>query len=84
MVATAESRALFDRARHVARLVGIPDLGEGATGGASDANLVADLGVPTLDGFGPEGDGAHADHEHVLIESMPPRAALLAGMLADT
>ena len=84
MVATAESRALFDRARQVARLVGIRDLGEGATGGASDANLVADLGVPTLDGFGPEGDGAHADHEHVLIESMPPRAALLAGMLADT
>lgn len=83
MEATPESRALFERARYVAALVGIPDLGEGGTGGASDANLVAALGVPTLDGFGPEGDGAHADHEHVLIDSMPSRSALIAGLLAD-
>jgi glutamate carboxypeptidase len=45
---------------------------------------VAALGVPTIDGFGPEGDGAHADHEHVLIDSMPRRSALIAGLLADS
>lgn len=83
MEPTEASRRLFARAHAIAVDAGIPDLGEGSTGGASDANLVAAMGVPTLDGFGPEGGGAHADDEHVRLESMPRRAALIAGLLAE-
>jgi len=83
MEATAESTALFDRARRIAAVIGMPDLRSGSTGGVSDGNLVAALGVPTLDGLGPEGGGAHADTEHVVVESLPRRAALLAGLLAE-
>ncbi|MEQ4205433.1 M20 family metallopeptidase [Actinopolymorpha sp. B17G11] len=83
MESTPASRQLFAHARAIAAGMGVGDLGEGSTGGASDANLVAAMGVPTLDGLGPEGGGAHADHEHVLIESMPRRAALIAGLLAE-
>ena len=54
---------------------------EGSTGGGSDGNFSAALGVPTLDGLGAVGDGAHALHEHVEIETMVPRAALIAGIL---
>lgn len=82
MERTAASAALFAVAQRIAAELGSPQLQEGATGGASDANLVAALGVPTLDGLGPEGGGAHADDEHVLVDSMPRRAALLAGLLA--
>lgn len=81
MEPTPASRELFAKAQAVAAAVGMAELGEGATGGASDANLISALGIPTLDGLGPEGAGAHADHEHVLIESMPRRTALLAGLL---
>jgi glutamate carboxypeptidase len=77
------SGELFARARVIAASAGIADLTDGATGGGSDANLVAARGVPTLDGLGPEGDGAHADHEHVVLASMPARAALIAGLLAE-
>ena len=59
------------------------DLQEGSTGGGSDGNFTAALGVPTLDGLGPEGEGAHAAHEHVDTESFPRRAALVAGLLAS-
>jgi glutamate carboxypeptidase len=58
------------------------DLKEAATGGGSDGNFTAALGVPTLDGLGAVGDGAHAFHEHVVIEELPRRAALLASLLA--
>ena len=54
---------------------------KGLTGGGSDGNLTAALGVPTLDGLGAEGGGAHARDEHVLVESLPFRAALLAGLI---
>ena len=54
---------------------------ETGTGGGSDGNFTAALGVPTLDGLGVEGDGGHALHEHVIIRSLPERAALLAGLL---
>jgi glutamate carboxypeptidase len=74
---------LFERARAIAAGAGIADLQEGGTGGGSDGNFTAALGVPTLDGLGPEGDGAHAAHEHFLVESLPRRAALLAGLLAE-
>ncbi len=57
------------------------DLPEGAAGGGSDGNIVAGLGVPALDGLGPMGDGAHAEHEHVVLADLPRRAALLARML---
>jgi len=56
---------------------------EGSSGGASDGNTVAALGIPLLDGLGPAGDGLHALHEHVVINSMPRRATLLAGMIKD-
>jgi glutamate carboxypeptidase len=77
---TAAVAALFATARSVAAELGF-ELGEGGTGGASDGNFTAAAGVPTLDGLGPEGDGAHANHEHVLVDRLAPRAALLAGLL---
>jgi len=72
---------LYQRARALAAELGF-DLGEAATGGASDGNFTSALGVPTLDGMGAVGDGAHASHESVLIEHLASRTALLAGMLA--
>jgi glutamate carboxypeptidase len=72
--------ALYEVARSVAADLGFT-LAEGGTGGASDGNFTAALGVPTLDGLGAEGDGAHATTEHILIDSLPRRAALLAGIL---
>jgi glutamate carboxypeptidase len=75
--------ALFARARAIASAMGVSDLAEGSTGGASDGNLVAAQGVPTLDGLGPHGGGAHARDEHVWVPTMPHRAALLAGLIVD-
>jgi glutamate carboxypeptidase len=72
--------ALFGQARRIGRALGL-DLGEGSTGGGSDGNFTAALGVPTLDGLGALGDGAHAAHEHIRIDSLPERAALLALLL---
>ena len=72
---------LYNQARNVARELGV-DLQEGATGGGSDGNFTAALGVPTLDGLGAVGDGAHALHEHVEIEPLADRAALVAGLIA--
>jgi glutamate carboxypeptidase len=71
---------LYGHAREVARELGV-DLEEGGTGGGSDGNFTAALGVPTLDGLGAVGDGAHALHEHVDVDALPVRAALLAGLL---
>lgn len=71
---------LYQQARAVAAELG-RELKEGATGGGSDGNFTAALGVPTLDGLGPEGDGAHALHEHVLLDDLPWRAAFLAGLI---
>jgi len=71
---------LYGQAREVAAALG-RELGEGAAGGGSDGNFTAALGVPTLDGLGPRGDGAHAAHEHVIIEDLVWRAALLAGLV---
>lgn len=75
------SAALFTRAQEVARGLGLPELSECAVGGASDGNLTAAAGVPTLDGLGAVGDGAHADHEWVSISGMEQRSRLLAGLL---
>jgi glutamate carboxypeptidase len=71
---------LYDQARAVAMELGL-DLAEGSTGGGSDGNFTAALGVPTLDGLGAVGDGAHALHEHVEIASLADRAALVAGLM---
>jgi glutamate carboxypeptidase len=73
---------LFERARAIAAGMGV-ELGEGSTGGGSDGNFTAALGLGTLDGLGPEGQGAHADDEQVIVESLPRRAALIAGLLAE-
>jgi glutamate carboxypeptidase len=54
---------------------------EAGSGGGSDGNFTAALGIPTLDGLGVVGDGGHAEHEHVVLASMPERAALLAAMI---
>jgi glutamate carboxypeptidase len=82
MERSAAMAALFEQARRNAAAMGV-DLREGSTGGGSDGNFTAAIGVPTLDGLGPEGEGAHAAHEHVDTESFPRRVALLAGLLID-
>ena len=74
--------ALFKRARGIAAELGF-DLQEASTGGGSDGNFTAALGIPTLDGMGAVGDGAHAAHESVVIEHLVPRTALLAAMIAS-
>jgi len=71
---------LFERARVVGRSFGW-ELTEGSTGGGSDGNFTAALGLPTLDGLGAIGAGAHAAHEQVSLGSLPDRAALLAALL---
>jgi glutamate carboxypeptidase len=79
---TAAVARLYDQAKSVARELG-QELNEGGTGGGSDGNFTAALGVPTLDGFGAVGDGAHALHEHVLVDALCDRAALIAGLIAS-
>jgi glutamate carboxypeptidase len=74
--------ALFARAKSLAKQMNL-SLGECTVGGGSDGNFTGALGIPTLDGLGAVGDGAHSDHEYVLINTMPVRAALLAALLAN-
>ena len=80
MERTSDTVRLFEIARRIAAQIGI-DLKEGSTGGASDGNLTSALGIPTLDGLGAVGDGAHAVNEWVDVESLPARAALVAGLI---
>jgi glutamate carboxypeptidase len=80
MERTADTDRLFESARTIAARMGI-DLKQGSTGGASDGNFTAALGIPTLDGLGPIGDGAHALDEWVDTESLPQRAALIAELI---
>ena len=77
----AATAALLGQARGLAKEIGWA-LEETAVGGGSDGNFTAALGIPTLDGLGGVGDGAHAAHEHVVIEELPRRAALIAGLLS--
>ena len=76
---TAASESLYARARRLAGELGF-ELGAARVGGASDGNFTAAAGVPTLDGLGPRGDGAHSRDEHVLLDDLPRRAALVAGL----
>jgi len=78
---TSDVRRLFRRARSLMHAGGLK-LEEASTGGGSDGNFTSALGVPTLDGLGAVGDGAHSAREHVMIRALPERAALLAGLLA--
>ena len=79
---TAAVAGLYDKAAAIARDLGWR-LGEAAVGGGSDGNFTAGLGIPTLDGLGGVGDGAHATHEHILIPELPRRVALLAGLIEN-
>jgi glutamate carboxypeptidase len=78
---TASSAALFQLASRLAGDLGLGELKETAVGGASDGNFTAGVGVPTLDGLGAVGDGAHADHEYVIVEEIPRRTALLTALV---
>jgi len=74
------SVALCEKARALAKEMGVT-LGEAYVGGGSDGNFTAALGVPTLDGLGAVGEGAHSPNENILIRGLPERAALVAGLL---
>jgi glutamate carboxypeptidase len=78
---TAQVAKLFAHAQSLMAEMGLK-LGETSTGGGSDGNFTGALGIPTLDGLGAVGDGAHTPHEHIVIRAMPERAALIAGLLA--
>jgi glutamate carboxypeptidase len=77
---TTAGLALYDKAQSVARELGFA-VEKYSSGGGSDGNLVAVLGVPTLDGLGSQGGGAHALTEHTVLDALPQRAALLAELL---
>jgi glutamate carboxypeptidase len=81
MERTRGTVALYRQARSLAAELGFT-LDEAATGGASDGNFTSALGIPTLDGLGAVGEGAHASHESIVIEHLAPRTALLAALLA--
>lgn len=82
MERTPKVAALFERVREIGRALNL-DLDEGSTGGASDGNFTAAVGTPTIDGLGVEGAGAHSVDEHLLIDSLPRRAALLALLMLE-
>jgi glutamate carboxypeptidase len=78
-----QSAALFERATALASELGLPTPQGVSVGGASDGNFTAGDGIATLDGLGAVGDGAHAEHEHAVIDEIAPRTALLAALIAD-
>ncbi|MEN6310250.1 MAG: M20 family metallopeptidase [Acidobacteriota bacterium] len=82
MEKTKASSRLFARAAEIAGSIGLTLKG-GKTGGGSDASIAAGLGIPTLDGLGPDGDGMHAENEHLLLSSFIERTALLTRLLTD-
>lgn len=81
MERTPGTQALFERAAAIAREMGY-ELREASVGGGSDGNFAAAAGANVLDGLGPLGDGAHAEHEHVVVDSLPERAGLVAELVA--
>jgi glutamate carboxypeptidase len=76
------SAGLFGLASRVGAEMGV-ELGQAAVGGASDGNFTAGAGVPTLDGLGAVGGGAHAESEHVLVSELVPRTTLLAALVKE-
>jgi glutamate carboxypeptidase len=83
MERTPGTARLFERARELAAEIGLA-LEEASTGGASDGNFTSAMGIPTLDGMGAVGEGAHAQHESVVVEHLPVRTAMIAGMLVES
>ena len=75
------AEGLLDLANDVAAGLGLDPLVGVSVGGASDGNFTAGLGVPTLDGLGAVGGGAHGDDEHVVVAAIPQRTAVLAGLV---
>jgi glutamate carboxypeptidase len=73
---------LLQTAQGLAKELGM-DLGESSTGGGSDGNFTSALGIPTLDGLGAVGEGAHAAHESILLDELPKRTAILAGLIEN-
>ena len=82
MERTEKVLGLYEHARKIALMLDF-DLGEASVGGASDGNFAGALGVAVLDGLGVEGDGAHAAHEHIIVDNLALRGALLAGLMAS-
>jgi glutamate carboxypeptidase len=82
-LAADASAELFAHAQRLAQDLGLAPLRGQAVGGGSDGNFTAGIGVPTLDGLGAVGDGAHARTEHVIVASMPERSALVAALIRD-
>ena len=82
MERSAGVAALYKQARAIAKQIGW-NLEEAAVGGGSDGNFTAGIGIPTLDGMGGVGQGAHAVHEHIILSELPRRALLLAGMIEN-
>lgn len=82
MPRTEQIEGMYLKARIIAEKIGLT-LTEAASGGGSDANFTAAMGIPTLDGLGIAGDGAHADSEHILVQSLPLATGFLAQLLMD-
>ena len=80
MERAARNVALYERAAELGRELGLT-LKEAGSGGGSDGNFTAALGIPTLDGVGAVGDGSHAVHEHVIVDTLVPRTALMARLM---
>lgn len=79
---TKSVEQLYHLAQRIAASLGF-DLNEAQVGGASDGNFLAAMGIPVLDGLGIDGDGAHAAHEHIIVDDIPRRGALLTGLIAS-
>jgi glutamate carboxypeptidase len=77
------SEELYATAQRAASELGLPPLTEASVGGGSDGNFTASLGIPTLDGLGAVGGGAHAEDEHIIVSKMPERAALVAALVKE-
>ncbi|WAH37993.1 M20 family metallopeptidase [Alicyclobacillus dauci] len=80
MERTPATAQLFETARQIGHSLGF-NVDETSVGGGSDGNFISAMGVPTLDGLGAVGDGPHAEYEHVIIDKMPERAALLGELI---
>jgi glutamate carboxypeptidase len=75
-------KATFEKARSIAAGIGM-ELKAGGTGGVSDANFVAPLGIPVLDGLGAIGEGYHSEREYIFAGSIPQRVKLLSALLRE-
>ena len=78
----ATMQATFEKAKSIAAQIGM-DLQAGGTGGASDANFVAPLGIPVLDGLGAIGEGYHSEREYIFTESLEQKAKLIAALIRE-